>query len=50
MARSAARLRGGSLVTVEIALGLVLTVLAGLTCARSPRCAQWISASMRIAW
>jgi predicted permease len=29
--RSAARLRGGSLVTAEIALGLVLTVLAGLT-------------------
>ena len=29
--RAAARLRGGSLVTVEIALGLVLTVLAGLT-------------------
>jgi putative ABC transport system permease protein len=29
--RSAARLRGGALVTVEIALGLVLTVLAGLT-------------------
>ena len=29
--RAAARLRGGSLVTAEIALGLVLTVLAGLT-------------------
>ena len=29
--RSATRLRGGSLVTVEIALGLVLTLLAGLT-------------------
>ena len=29
--RSAARLRGGSLVTAEVALGLVLTVLAGLT-------------------
>ena len=29
--RAAARLRGGSLVTVEVALGLVLTVLAGLT-------------------
>ena len=29
--RTAARLRGGSLVTAEIALGLVLTVLAGLT-------------------
>jgi putative ABC transport system permease protein len=29
--RAAARLRGGALVTVEIALGLVLTVLAGLT-------------------
>jgi len=29
--RTAARLRGGALVTVEIALGLVLTVLAGLT-------------------
>ncbi|HUQ82188.1 MAG TPA: ABC transporter permease [Gemmatimonadaceae bacterium] len=29
--RTAARLRGGTLVTVEIALGLVLTVLAGLT-------------------
>ena len=29
--RAAARLRGGSLVTAEVALGLVLTVLAGLT-------------------
>ena len=29
--RTAARLRGGALVTAEIALGLVLTVLAGLT-------------------
>ena len=29
--RAATRLRGGSLVTAEIALGLVLTVLAGLT-------------------
>jgi predicted permease len=29
--RTAARLRGGSLVTAEVALGLVLTVLAGLT-------------------
>jgi putative ABC transport system permease protein len=29
--RAAARLRGGALVTAEIALGLVLTVLAGLT-------------------
>jgi putative ABC transport system permease protein len=29
--RTAARLRGGSLVTAEIALGLVLTVLGGLT-------------------
>jgi putative ABC transport system permease protein len=29
--RGAARLRGGSLVTAEVALGLVLTVLAGLT-------------------
>ena len=29
--RSAARLRGGALVTAEIALGLILTVLAGLT-------------------
>ncbi|HEX5074713.1 MAG TPA: ABC transporter permease [Gemmatimonadaceae bacterium] len=29
--RGSARLRGGSLVTAEVALGLVLTVLAGLT-------------------
>ena len=29
--RAAARLQGGSLVTAEVALGLVLTVLAGLT-------------------
>src|SRR4029450_1393276 len=29
--RAASRLRGGSLVAAEVALGLVLTVLAGLT-------------------